>query len=85
MVYTVHNLALQGIRPFSHDESSLEHWFGSLSYDGQIICDPRYPHCFNPMRAAINLVDKVHLVSPTYALEVIEKSNYDKGFFGERD
>jgi len=81
-VYTVHNLALQGIRPFAHDESSLEHWFGSLSYDGQVICDQRYPHCFNPMRAAINLADKVHLVSPTYALEVIEESNYEKGFFG---
>jgi starch synthase len=81
-VYTVHNLALQGIRPFNHDESSLEHWFGSLSYDGQVICDPRYPHCFNPMRAAINLADKVHLVSPTYALEVVEQSNFNKGFFG---
>lgn len=81
-VYTVHNLALQGIRPFKHDESSLEHWFSSLSYDGQLICDPRYPHCFNPMRAAINLVDKVHLVSPTYALEVLEQSNFNQGFFG---
>jgi len=81
-VYTVHNLALQGIRPFSHDESSLESWFGSLSYDGQVICDPRYPHCFNPMRAAINLADKVHLVSPTYALEVKEETNFTKGFFG---
>jgi len=81
-VYTVHNLALQGIRPFKHDESSLEHWFSSLSYDGQVICDPRYPHCFNPMRAAINLADKVHLVSPSYATEVLEQSNFDKGFFG---
>jgi starch synthase len=89
MVYTVHNLALQGIRPFHNDESSLEHWFPSLSYDGQVICDPRYFHCLNPMRAAINLADKVHLVSPTYALEVLHTSEHENGFFGgeglERD
>ncbi|MFP3458639.1 glycogen/starch synthase, partial [Psychrobacter sp. SIMBA_152] len=41
LVYTVHNLALQGIRPFKGDDSSLEAWFPSLSYDGQLLCDPR--------------------------------------------
>ncbi|MBU2893395.1 glycogen synthase [Colwellia sp. D2M02] len=81
-VYTVHNLALQGIRPLSGDESSLEAWFGSLSYDGQHICDPRYPHCVNPMRAAINLSHKVHLVSPSYAQEVLKPSDESRGVFG---
>ncbi|ALU45568.1 glycogen synthase [Pseudoalteromonas rubra] len=81
-VYTVHNLALQGIRPFKHDDSSLESWFPTLSYDGSRICDHIYPHCFNPMRAAINLVDKVHLVSPTYCQEVQLSSDHESGFFG---
>lgn len=88
-VFTVHNIALQGIRPFSHDDSSLETWFPSLSYDGQVICDPRYQHCFNPMRAAINLADKVHVVSDTYAKEILKPSNHQQGYFGgeglERD
>ncbi len=82
LVYTVHNLALQGIRPFKGDDSSLEAWFPSLGYDGQVLCDPRYPHCFNPMRSAINLADKVHLVSPTYANEVLCPSDPINGFFG---
>lgn len=81
-VFTVHNIALQGIRPFKGDDSSLEAWFPSLSYDGHLLCDPRYPHCFNPMRTAINLADKVHLVSPTYALEVLAASSPENGFFG---
>ncbi|MDQ9091802.1 glycogen/starch synthase [Pseudoalteromonas haloplanktis] len=81
-VYTVHNIALQGIRPFKGDESSLEAWFPSLSYNGELLCDPRYPHCFNPMRSAINLADKVHLVSPTYASEVLLPSEPENGFFG---
>ena len=82
LVFTVHNIALQGIRPFKGDESSLEAWFPSLGYDGHVLCDPRYPHCFNPMRSAINLADKVHLVSPSYAKEVLFPSESDKGFFG---
>ncbi|KZN46252.1 glycogen synthase [Pseudoalteromonas luteoviolacea] len=81
-VFTVHNLALQGVRPFNGDESSLEAWFPTLSYDGQKICDHIYPHCFNPMRAAIGLSDKVHLVSPTYCDEVQRSSDHQAGFFG---
>lgn len=82
IAFTVHNLALQGIRPFKHDDSSLEAWFPSLSYNGEPLCDPRYPHCFNPMRAAINLADKVHLVSPSYSKEVLKPSDHSAGFFG---
>ncbi|MBE0457913.1 glycogen/starch synthase [Pseudoalteromonas sp. KG3] len=81
-VYTVHNIALQGIRPFKGDDSSLEAWFPSLSYNGELLCDPRYPHCFNPMRSAINLVDKIHLVSPSYAQEVLQASQPHNGYFG---
>ena len=81
-VYTVHNLALQGVRPFKGDHSSLEAWFPTLTYDGLPICDPHHPHCFNPMRAAVNLSDKVHVVSPNYAKEVMMTSHPELGFFG---
>ena len=81
-VYTVHNIALQGIRPIAGDESSLRHWFPTLEFDQGIICDPRYTHCYNPMRAGINLCNKVHVVSPTYAEEVLHASDAHNGFFG---
>jgi starch synthase len=81
-VYTVHNIALQGIRPIADDESSLRHWFPTLNFDQNAICDPRYHHCYNPMRAGINLCDKVHVVSPTYAEEVLHASDASNGFFG---
>jgi starch synthase len=82
VIYTVHNLALQGIRPFNNDDSSLEAWFPTLSYDGQVLCDHQYPHCFNPMRSAITLCDKIHVVSPNYSEEVLRSSEPDRGFFG---
>ena len=82
LVYTVHNLALQGTRPFKDDESSLETWFPALSYDGGLICDPHHPFCYNPMRAAITLVDKVHFVSESYAKEVLTPSNHVLGVYG---
>lgn len=69
-VYTIHNLALQGIRPLRDDDSALEAWFPRLRYDYAFIGDPRYPDCFNPMRAGIRLCRKVHAVSPTYAREI---------------
>lgn len=81
-VYTIHNLALQGIRPLDGDESSLKAWFPYLSFDHNQINDPRYPHCFNPMRSGINLSDKVHAVSPTYAKEILLPSNPNHGYFG---
>jgi starch synthase len=81
-VYTIHNLALQGVRPLAGDQSSLESWFPELQYDKALINDPRAPHCINPMRAGINLSDKVHAVSPTYAKEICLPSNYQQGFFG---
>ncbi|MEW6997136.1 glycogen synthase [Colwelliaceae bacterium BS250] len=81
-VYTIHNLALQGIRPIDGDESSLKAWFPNLPFDHNQINDPRYHHCFNPMRSGINLSDKVHAVSPTYAKEILSPSNHEHGIFG---
>jgi len=89
LVYSIHNLSYQGIRPFRWDESSLESWFPKLSYSAETISDPRYPDCFNPMRAAINLCRRVHSVSPGYASEIQRPSAPEKGFIGgeglERD
>ncbi|MEH6580803.1 MAG: glycogen/starch synthase [Halioglobus sp.] len=81
-VYTIHNLALQGVRPLSGDESSLHAWFPELDYDLEKLNDTRAPHCINPMRAGINLSDKVHAVSPTYAREIQRASDPERGFFG---
>jgi starch synthase len=81
-VYTIHNLSLQGIRPIEGDESSLKTWFPALSFDHKQINDPRYPHCYNPMRSGIKLSDKVHAVSPSYAKEILLPSDIEQGYFG---
>lgn len=81
-VYTIHNLALQGIRPIAGDESSLKAWFPNLAFDYDQINDPRYHGCYNPMRSAINLADKVHAVSPNYAKEILLPSRIEQGYFG---
>lgn len=70
-VYTVHNLALQGVRPFLGDESALFAWFPDLEGDVLAVSDPRWPHCVNPMAAGIRLADAVHTVSPAYAEEIL--------------
>lgn len=82
MVYTIHNLSLQGIRPFSWDDSALENWYRQLAFDYEAIRDPRYENCYNPMRAAINLCHKVHGVSPTYIGEIQKPSQPELGFVG---
>ena len=82
LVFTIHNLAMQGIRPFAHDESSLAAWFPDLAFDLDAVIDPRYGDCFNPLRAAINLCDRVHTVSPTYAGEIRRPSRPEQGFYG---
>ncbi|NRD74967.1 glycogen/starch synthase [Shewanella sp. VB17] len=86
-VFTIHNLALQGIRPLCGDPSSLEAWYPELVAQldlsqRALIIDPRYPNCVNPMRVGINLCDRVHLVSPSYVDEVLLPSDYEAGFFG---
>ncbi len=81
-VYTIHNLALQGIRPFSGDPSSFNTWFPDLRYSVDKLTDPRYEDCANPMRAAILLADYVHTVSPSYAQEMLSESNHAVGIYG---
>ena len=81
-VYTIHNLALQGIRPLTNDSSSMESWFPDLDYHHDKVVDPRYHDCVNPMALAIRLADHVNTVSPTYALEILEANNPRHGFHG---
>ena len=82
-VYTIHNLALQGVRPLRGDESALESWFPGLRYDDASVVDPRWPDCINPMAVGIRLADAVHTVSPSYAREILLPSAVDsRGYYG---
>ena len=71
-VFTIHNLALQGIRPARETDSSLVRWFPALRVPEPVIADPHYPGCINPVAIAIRLADAVNTVSPTYAHEILE-------------
>jgi starch synthase len=71
--YTIHNLALQGIRPFDGNVSCLHAWFPGLPYDRPAVADPRW-NAVNPMAVGIRLADRVHTVSPSYAEEILEPS-----------
>ena len=66
-VFTIHNLAYQGARPFAGHPSSLDAWFPGLPVEHDVVRDPRYADCINPMAAAIRLADRISTVSPTYA------------------
>ena len=81
-VYTIHNLALQGIRPLRHDVSSLEAWFPGLAYEWERVSDPRYPDCVNPMAVAIRMAENLNTVSPSYAREILESNEPAIGFHG---
>jgi starch synthase len=71
-VFTIHNLALQGVRPIEHDSSSLQAWYPELPYKLATVVDPRYLNCVNPMAIGIRLADAVNTVSPTYAREILQ-------------
>lgn len=81
-VFTIHNLAYQGQRPFEHDASSLVAWFPGLQYDPERLRDPHSHSAMNPMAYAIRAADKVNTVSPTYAREICLPTRRDDGFFG---
>ena len=81
-VFTIHNLAYQGQRPFEGDESSLVAWFPGMQYDPEPLRDPHAPDAINPMAYAIRQADAVNTVSPTYAREICLPSNRERGFFG---
>ncbi len=82
-VFTIHNLALQGVRPFADHASSLAAWYPHLTVARPEIADPRWPNCLNPMGAGIRLADAVHTVSPSYAEEILRPSDPPRFFGGE--
>jgi starch synthase len=84
-VFTIHNLAYQGIRPLSGHESSLAAWFHNLNYDYETVRDARFTDCVNPMAAAIRLADGISTVSPTYAAEIQLPNDPSRGFIGGED
>lgn len=71
IVTTIHNLALQGIRPLDGNPASLYEWFPDLPVS-PLFTDPRYPNCYNPLRAALNFSDQVNTVSKTYVEEICD-------------
>jgi len=81
-IFTIHNLAYQGVRPFDGDASSLDSWFPGLDYDAAMVRDPRYSDCYNPMAAAIRLTERISTVSPTYAKEIRMPNDPAHGFNG---
>lgn len=82
-VFTIHNLAFQGVRPLRGDESSLETWFPEMEYDLSRVSDPRWSNTVNPVAAAIRLCDRVHTVSPSYAEEIQQPSRKPVFYGGE--
>jgi starch synthase len=82
-VFSIHNLGLQGVRPFEGGSSSLAAWYPHLAPPRNEIADPRWPNCINPMAAGIRLADAVHTVSPAYAEEILQPSDPPRFFGGE--
>ncbi len=80
--FTIHNLALQGIRPLDGDESSLAAWFPDLVCEWEQVKDPRYSDCINPMAVGIRMADFVNTVSPSYAGEIVKANRPAQGFRG---
>jgi starch synthase len=81
-VYSIHNLAVQGVRPFTNDDSSLEQWYPGLVYERKQLADARWTDSVNPMASAIRLADAVHTVSPSYAGEILLPGDPDHGKHG---
>lgn len=82
-VYSIHNLAIQGIRPFENNYSSLKNWFPNVSYDVKTLQDDRYNDCINLMALGIRLADAVHTVSPSYKHDVMKSSSRPEFIGGE--
>jgi starch synthase len=82
IVFTIHNLAYQGVRPLRDHPSSLQAWFPGLVQHENILKDPTYLDCVNFMASAIRLADAINTVSPSYAMEIQRPSDPSTGFSG---
>ncbi|WFO15738.1 glycogen/starch synthase [Cellulophaga baltica 4] len=74
-VYTIHNLAIQGIRPFGGNYSSIQNFFPEIPIDYDNLRDHRYWDCINLMAVGVRLADAVHTVSPSYKEDILVSSN----------
>ncbi len=83
VVYSIHNLAIQGIRPFKDNYSSLQNWFPDITIDYMALMDYRYQDCINLMAVGIRLADTVHTVSPSYKDDVLLPSSPPEFIGGE--
>ncbi|HET6566198.1 MAG TPA: glycogen/starch synthase [Xanthomonadales bacterium] len=82
MIFTIHNLAYQGIRPLDGHASSLASWFPKHDLPLDSLRDPRYSDCVNFMACGIRLADGLSTVSPSYAREIMQPSKPAEGFWG---
>ncbi|MEM9363915.1 MAG: glycogen/starch synthase [Bacteroidota bacterium] len=82
-VYSIHNLAIQGIRPFGDNYSSVENWFPNVKFDHDALKDYRYTDCINLMAVGIRFSDAVHTVSPSYKDDVLKPSSPPEFIGGE--
>ncbi|MEL6306446.1 MAG: glycogen/starch synthase, partial [Bacteroidota bacterium] len=82
-VYSIHNLAIQGIRPFGNNYSSVENWFPQIEIDYKNLMDYRYQDCINLMAVGIRFADAVHTVSPSYKEDVMKPSSPPEFIGGE--
>ncbi len=82
-VFSIHNLAIQGIRPFDDNYSSLKNWFPDVPFDYMALMDYRYQDCINLMAVGIRFADAVHTVSPSYKEDVLIPSSPPEFIGGE--
>lgn len=82
-VYSIHNLAIQGIRPLDGNYSSVKSWFPHMNYDYEKLKDDRYPDCINLMAVGIRLADAVHTVSQSYKDDIQQPSKPPEFIGGE--
>lgn len=71
-VFTLHDLNSQGVFPFTQDESSFVSWYPDLGYNQNQLADPARPDHFNATACAIRLADGVHVLSSSYAEEIVQ-------------
>jgi len=85
-LYTIHNIGVQGTRPFEGNTSTVTSWFPELFASKDWIEEWQDPQwdvpCFNPMLAGIRHADALNTVSPGYAEEILHPSDHANGFFG---
>ncbi len=82
-VYSIHNLAIQGIRPFYDNYASMHNWFPNIVLNHEALMDYRYNDCINLMAVGIRLADSVHTVSPSYKNDVLLPSRPPEFIGGE--